>query len=94
MAAAYLIARWDWANADLESQRAISLDPRDGELYYFRACVLDAMNREADAIDAAKKSVELAPYQRPGAVAYEYTSDRQFDAALSSARWGRVVSGR
>jgi TolB-like protein/DNA-binding winged helix-turn-helix (wHTH) protein len=86
MAAAYLIARWDRANADLESQRAISLDPRDGELYYFRACVLDAMNREADAIDAAKKSVELAPYQRPGAVAYEYTSDRQFDAALAELR--------
>jgi predicted Zn-dependent protease len=89
MAAAYLIARWDWANADLESQRAISLDPRDGELYYFRACVLLAMNRHADAIEAAKKSVELAPYQRPGAVAEMYSYDRQFDAALADLRLRR-----
>ncbi len=86
MAAVYLIARWDWASADLEIQRAINLDPTNGDLYYLQACVLDAMNRGADAIDAAKKSVELAPYQRPGAVAYEYTSDRQFDAALAELR--------
>ena len=92
MAAAYLIARWDGANAYLEVQRAISLDPRDGELYYFRACVLDEMNRNAEAIEAAKKSVELAPYQRPGAVAEMYSYDRQFDAALADLRLRREAA--
>jgi TolB-like protein/DNA-binding winged helix-turn-helix (wHTH) protein len=86
MAAVYLIARWDLSNADLESQRAISLDPHDGELYYFRACVLDAMDRHAEAVEAAKKSVELAPYQRPSALAEMYFLDRQYDAALSELR--------
>ncbi len=86
LAATYLIARWDWANADIESQRAISLDPRDGELYYFRGCVLDAMNRKPDAIEAAKKTVELAPFERPGALAGMYSYARQYDAALSEAR--------
>lgn len=92
MAAAYLIARWDGANADLEVQRAISLDPRDGELYYFRACVLNEMNRNADAIEAAKKSLELAPYERPGAVAEMYSYDRQFDAALADLRLRREAA--
>ena len=86
MAAVYLIARWDLTNADLESQRAISLDPHDGESYYFRACVLDAMDRHAEAIEAAKRSVELAPYQRPSALAEMYFLDRQYDAALSEIR--------
>jgi TolB-like protein len=86
MAAAYLIARWDWANADLESQRAISLDPRDAEWYYLRADILCVMNRKAEAIEAAKRSVELAPYQRPGALAEMYTFDRQYDAAVAELR--------
>jgi hypothetical protein len=47
------------------------------------------MNRHADAIEAAKKSVELAPYQRPGAVAEMYSYDRQFDAALADLRLRR-----
>ena len=86
MSAVYLIARWDLTNADLESQRAISLDPHDGELYYFRSCVLNAMDRHAEAIEAAKRSVELAPYQRPFALAVMYILDRQYDAALSELR--------
>jgi TolB-like protein/DNA-binding winged helix-turn-helix (wHTH) protein len=83
LAAAYLIARWDWTDADRESQRAIRLDPRSGELYYFRACVLTAMGRYAGAIEAAKKSVELAPYERPTALAEMYFTARRFDEALA-----------
>jgi len=86
MAAVYLIAHWDFTNADLESQRAIRLDPHDGELYYFRACVLDAMDRHVEAIEAAKRSVELAPYQRPSALAEMYSFARQYDTALSELR--------
>jgi tetratricopeptide (TPR) repeat protein len=86
IAAAYLIARWDWVDADRESQRAISLDPSNGEYWYFRACVLSAMNRKADAIEAARKSVELAPYERPTALAEMYSFDRQYDAAIAELR--------
>ena len=86
MAAAYLIARWDWANADIESQRAISLDPRDGELYYFRANVLCALKRKAEAIELARKSVELAPYERPTAIAEMLVLARRYDEAIAELR--------
>jgi TolB-like protein/DNA-binding winged helix-turn-helix (wHTH) protein len=86
MAAAYLIARWDWVNAEIESQRALSLDPHDAELWYFESCVLSAMNRKAEAIEAAKKSVELSPYERPYALAGAYVFDRQYDAAVAELR--------
>ena len=86
IAAVYLIARWDFGNADIESQQAIRLDPRNGEFYYFRACVLEAMDRDNEAIEAAKKSVELAPYERPFGIAEMYGLARHYDAALTDLR--------
>jgi TolB-like protein/DNA-binding winged helix-turn-helix (wHTH) protein len=86
MGAMFLIDRWDWAGADRETLRAISLNPQDGDLYYLRACLLQAVNREAEAIDLGKKTMEIDPFSRPYALAslYEYT--RQFDAALAEIR--------
>jgi len=86
MGAMFLIDRWDWADADRETLRAISLSPQDGDLYYLRACVLQAVNREAEAIDLGKKAMEIDPFSRPYALAslYEYT--RQFDATLAEIR--------
>jgi TolB-like protein/DNA-binding winged helix-turn-helix (wHTH) protein len=86
MGAMFLIDRWDWAGADRETLRAISLNPRDGDLYYLRACLLQAVNRETEAIDLGKKTMEIDPFSRPYALAslYEYT--RQFDAALAEIR--------
>jgi TolB-like protein/DNA-binding winged helix-turn-helix (wHTH) protein len=83
MGAMFLIDRWDWADADRETLRAISLNPQDGDLYYLRACVLQAVNREAEAIDLGKKAMEIDPFARPYLLAslYEYT--RQFDATLA-----------
>jgi TolB-like protein/DNA-binding winged helix-turn-helix (wHTH) protein len=83
MGAMFLIDRWDWADADREILRAISLNPQDGDLYYLRACVLQAVNREAEAIDLGKKAMEIDPFARPYLLAslYEYT--RQFDATLA-----------
>jgi TolB-like protein/DNA-binding winged helix-turn-helix (wHTH) protein len=87
MGAMFLIDRWDWADADRETLRAISLSPQDGDLYYLRACVLQAVNREAEAIDLGKKAMEIDPFSRPYALAslYEYT--RQFDATLAEIRF-------
>jgi TolB-like protein/DNA-binding winged helix-turn-helix (wHTH) protein len=86
MGAMFLIDRWDWTDADRETLRAISLSPQDGDLYYLRACVLQAVNREAEAIDLGKKAMEIDPFSRPYALAslYEYT--RQFDATLAEIR--------
>jgi tetratricopeptide (TPR) repeat protein len=44
------------------------------------------MNHQTEAIEAAKRSVELAPYQRPSALAEMYFLARQYDAALSEVR--------
>ena len=86
MAAVYLIDRWDWPNADREIQQAIHLDPNDAELYYFRSCVLQATNRNAEAIEAEKKAMELDPFERPYALAAVYEGARQYDAALAELK--------
>jgi TolB-like protein/DNA-binding winged helix-turn-helix (wHTH) protein len=83
MAAVFLIDRWDWASADREILRAIRLDPNDAELYYLQACVLEMLNRNAEAIDAAKKEMELDPFERPYGLASIYVEERQYDAALT-----------
>jgi TolB-like protein/DNA-binding winged helix-turn-helix (wHTH) protein len=84
--AMFLIDRWDWADADRETLRAISLNPQDGDLYYLRACVLQAVNREAEAIDFGKKAMEIDPFSRPYALASLYVYTRQFDATLAEIR--------
>jgi len=86
MAAMFLIDRWDWADADREILRAISLDPQNAELYYLRACGLKAVNRQAEAIELGKKVMELDPFSRPYALAGFYEGARQFDAALKEIR--------
>jgi TolB-like protein len=86
IAAVYLIDRWDWANADREVLRAIALNPANAELYYFRSDVLLAMNRFPEAIEAAKKSMELDPFSRPYGLAGIYESAKQYDAALADLR--------
>jgi TolB-like protein/DNA-binding winged helix-turn-helix (wHTH) protein len=83
MAAVFLINRWDWANADREILQALRLDPNDAELYYLQACVLEMLNRNAEAIDAAKKEMELDPFERPYGLASIYLEGRQYDAALA-----------
>jgi tetratricopeptide (TPR) repeat protein len=82
MAAMFFIDRWDWADADREILRALSLDPQNGELYYLRARVLQALNRNAEAIDLGKKAMEIDPFSRPYALSGLYLDARQYDAAL------------
>jgi TolB-like protein/DNA-binding winged helix-turn-helix (wHTH) protein len=86
MGAMFLLDRWDFANADQETLRAISLDPQNAESYYVRACVLQAVNHEVEAIDLGKKAMEIDPFARPYLLAslYEYT--RQYDATMAEIR--------
>jgi TolB-like protein len=82
MAAMFLIDRWDWGDADREVLRALSLDAQNSEIYYLRACVLQAAKRDAEAIEVEKKAMEIDPFSRPYALAGFYMGARQFDAAL------------
>ena len=86
MGAAFFFVRWDWANADREFQRAISMDPRNAEYYYVRANLLEALNRFDEAIAIEKKAMELDPFERPDALASLYPGARQYDAALAEIR--------
>ena len=86
MCAAIFEARWDWARADPECKRAIELDPGYAEAYHFRAKMLAAVNRHAEAIEAQKKAMELDPFARPWALAASYLVARQYDAALEEGR--------
>lgn len=85
MGAAFFFARWDWANADREILNAIRLAPNNAELYFLRASVLQALNRNQEAIDAEKKAMELDPFERPYGLASVYQTARQYDAALAEA---------
>ena len=86
MAGVYLIDRWDWPNAEREILKAIHLDPNEAELYYFWANVLEAANRDTEAIDAEKKAMELDPFERPYGLAEIYEGARQYDAALAELK--------
>lgn len=86
MAAAYLIVKWDGTNADREIQHAIHLDPGLAELYYFRACVQQYFRQDEAAIASARRSEELAPAQRPSAVASILVGAKKYDAALNDLR--------
>ncbi len=86
MGGAFFLARWDLANADREFQRAISMDPRNAEYYYVRADLLQALNRNDEAIASAKKAMELDPFARPYGLASIYVGARQYDAALADVQ--------
>ena len=85
MAAVYFFGRWDWAAADREALRAIELDPKFAEAYYFRAMILSTLNRHQEAIESGKKSLEIDPFSRPYALAGLYNDAREYDAALKDA---------
>jgi tetratricopeptide (TPR) repeat protein len=83
MAWEYLLGRWDFASADRELLQAISLDPRDAELYHLRAELLGILNRHTEAIEAESKAMELDPFERPWGLVVAYTTARQYDTAIA-----------
>ncbi len=86
MGAALFFHRWDWEGADQQIRRAIELDPRFAEAYHLRARILIALNRNAEAIEAQKKEMDLDPFARPWGLAYTLYLARQYDAAIDEAR--------
>ena len=86
MGSAIFFGQWNWARAEQEVSRAIELNPGFADAYYFRSKMLIALNRHEQAIEAAKKFIELDPFARPYALASTYVDSRQYDAAVNEAR--------
>ena len=86
MGAALFLVHWDFANADREFLRAISMDPRSTEYVYVRACLLGALNRFDEAIAIEKNAMDVDPFERPSALASLYPAARQYDASLAETR--------
>jgi TolB-like protein/DNA-binding winged helix-turn-helix (wHTH) protein len=86
LGATIFICRWDWALADQEIARAIELDPNYAEAWHFRSKMYSILGRNEEAIEVQKKAMELAPFERPFAMALTYFTVRQYDAAIDEAR--------
>lgn len=82
MAAALAFHRWEFAAADQDILRAISLNPHNAELYHLRAKILIILNRSTEAIDSEKKGMEINPFEKPWELMYSYLSARRYDDAV------------
>jgi TolB-like protein/DNA-binding winged helix-turn-helix (wHTH) protein len=80
-----MFLKWNWAGADQEFDRAIELDPEFAEAYNYRSKLRVALNRNDEAIEAAKKAMEINPFETPSGLAHAYFSVRQYDAAINDA---------
>ncbi len=85
LAAMYWLERLDFPRALQELDRAIEIDPEYAEAYFQRAYLLSEFNRPSEAIEAAKKSMELDPLAQPWAMPMIYSYTRQYDRAIADA---------
>jgi tetratricopeptide (TPR) repeat protein len=83
MCAWYHFFAWDLQRADAECRRAIELSPSDGEPHYMYHWVLMAMERQDEAAQEEKRSVELEPFARAWGLGDFYLEERQFDSAIT-----------
>jgi TolB-like protein/DNA-binding winged helix-turn-helix (wHTH) protein len=82
LAAFYFFNAWDCHKAEAESLRAIELNPNYAEARHIHSHILLVMNREEEAIQEQKRSSELDPFARPGALGKTYFYARQYDASI------------
>ena len=79
------IYSWDWAAAEQNLTRGISLNPSDSIAEFKYAVYLDAVGRTRDAVTHMRRAIQLDPLSflinRRLGVALYY--DRQYDAALA-----------
>lgn len=86
MAAVYFFGHWDWARAEAESLRSIELGPNYSEAHRLRFFILSAQNRDQEALQEEKRSLEIDPFSRPFALGRAYIYMRQYDAAINDLR--------
>jgi TolB-like protein/DNA-binding winged helix-turn-helix (wHTH) protein len=86
MAAIYYFLHWDWTSAEIESRRAIEINPHLAEAHFLRAHILRTLERTDEALQQLKERMELDPVARPDAMAMALIHARKFDAAIDEAR--------
>ena len=91
LAAWYLFYAWDPARAEVESRRAMELDPNYAEGHHLFSYVLEVEHRYAEAEAEAKRSVELDPFMHPWELGYFYIGTRQYDAAFKELNMQRTA---
>jgi TolB-like protein/DNA-binding winged helix-turn-helix (wHTH) protein len=82
---AYL-CEWNINGAQSEVDRALQLNPSLAEAYHLRARINTAINRNAQAIEAQRRAMELDPFERPWGMVWTLKTARQYDAALKEAQ--------
>jgi TolB-like protein/Flp pilus assembly protein TadD len=79
---------WDWAGAEREARRAVSLNPSSADAQLLLANYLAAIGRTGEAIDTIKRARELDPFsfyinRNVGRILY---FARKYDEALKELR--------
>jgi TolB-like protein/DNA-binding winged helix-turn-helix (wHTH) protein len=79
---------WDWAGAEREAKRAITLNPSDPEARWLLSNYLAAVGRNEEAVVEAKQARELSPFSfhLNWTVARMLCLARKYDDALAELR--------
>jgi len=83
MAAFQFFLGWNLEAAERESARAIALNPHYSESHHLRAYILSALQRNEEAVQEDRKSMEIDPRIRPWALGYALIRARQYDAGIA-----------
>ena len=71
------VGRVDEANVDLD--RALSLDPQNGHVFAIKSIIAVVQNKKDKALDLARKAVDLDPKTSAAMVALSYAKQAHFD---------------
>jgi serine/threonine-protein kinase len=74
---------WDWAGAEKEYQRGLSLNPNSAFAHSSYAFFLSTMGRHDQAIAEARLARELNPLSNFNAVGYRFYFARRYDEAIA-----------
>jgi TolB-like protein/DNA-binding winged helix-turn-helix (wHTH) protein/lipoprotein NlpI len=88
-----LISKWNLDAAMKELDRATELDPKNAEAYEVRSRTLQALNRNEEAVQAEKISIELNPSNNVGLMLALLVT-RRYDEALTDVQQRIVATPR
>ena len=82
------LQQWDWSGADVELTAASELDPNDPVARNWRANCLAALGRFDEAVEAARRAIELDPLALAWnmGLGHMYYLARRYDEAIEQER--------
>jgi TolB-like protein/DNA-binding winged helix-turn-helix (wHTH) protein len=86
MAAFDFFLGWNLEAAERESARSIELNPRYSESRHLRAYILSALQRNEEAVQEERRSMEIDARIHPWALGYALLRARQYDAGIAELR--------